>query len=60
MVVIELLEAVTTLGIEQLLQSRYGALGVLCLILVGIGLKARNTPCLATGAVIFALLMTQA
>ncbi|MFI5885292.1 hypothetical protein [Streptomyces sp. NPDC051554] len=60
MVVIELLGAVMALGIEQLLQSRYGALGLLCLFLIGVGLKARNTACLSVGAVIFVLLMTQA
>ncbi|MFG2371264.1 hypothetical protein ACGFY9_07285 [Streptomyces sp. NPDC048504] len=60
MVVIELLGAVMTLGIEQLLQSRYGALGLLCLFLIGVGLRARNNACLSVGAVIFVLLMTQA
>lgn len=60
MVVIELLGAVMALGIEQLLQSRYGALGLLCLFLIGVGLRARNTACLSVGAVIFVLLMTQA
>jgi len=60
MIFLELLGTVMTLGVEQLMQSRYGALGFLCLFLLGVGLKARNTACLSVGAVIFVLLMTQA
>ena len=60
MISLELLRAVVSLGVEQLMQSRYGALGLLCLFLLTVGYKARNTACLTAGAVIFALLMTQA
>ncbi|MEV6538354.1 hypothetical protein [Streptomyces sp. NPDC051665] len=60
MIVVQLLAAIFTLGLDQLLQSRYGALGVLCMFLLGVGLRARNTTCLSAGAVIFVLLMTQA
>lgn len=56
----ELLRAVVSLGVEQLVQSRYGALGLLCLFLIGVGFRARNTTCMSVGAVIFVLLMTQA
>lgn len=60
MIVVQLLSAVFTVGLGQLLQSRYGALGVLCMFLLGVGLRARNTTCLSAGAVIFVLLMAQA
>ncbi|MFJ9376047.1 hypothetical protein [Streptomyces sp. NPDC101455] len=60
MIFLELLGAVMSLGVEQLMQSRYGALGLLCLFLLGVGFKARNTTCMSVGAVIFVLLMTQA
>lgn len=56
---LELLGAVVSLGMEQLMQYRDGALGLLCLFLLGIGLKARNTTCMSVGALIFVLLMTQ-
>jgi hypothetical protein len=56
----ELLRAVLTLGIEQLLQTRYGILGLLCVVLLTIGLRARNATCLTVGAVLLMLLMTQA
>jgi len=49
-----------SLGVEQLMQSRYGAPGLLCLFLLGVGYKARNATCMSVGAVIFVLLMTQA
>lgn len=60
MVVVQLLVTVLLLGLDQLFQSRFGALGVLCLFLLGAGLRARNTACLSAGAVVFVLLMTQA
>lgn len=59
MVFFELLAAVMMLGVNQLVQSRYGALGLLCLFLLGVGVKARNTTCLSAGVVVFALLMAQ-
>jgi hypothetical protein len=59
-VVIQLLFAAFTVGLGQLLQSRYGPLGILCLFLLGVGFRARNMTCLSAGAVIFVLLMTQA
>ena len=60
MIFSELLRAVVSLGMDQLMQSRYGALGLLCLLLLGVGIRARNTTCLTAGAVIFVLLMIQA
>ncbi|WP_329244886.1 hypothetical protein [Streptomyces canus] len=60
MVVFQLLSAVAILAVDQLFQTRYGALGILCLILVGAGFRARNTACLSLGALVFVLLMVQA
>lgn len=60
MVVFELLSAVLAMSADHLLQTRFGALGVLCLLFVGVGVRARNTACLSTGAVILILLMIQA
>ncbi|WP_406124922.1 hypothetical protein [Streptomyces sp. NBC_00989] len=60
MIFFQLLGSICALGLEQLLQTRYGALGILCLFLLGVGFKERNTVCLSAGAVIFVLLMTQA
>lgn len=60
MVVIQLLVTALLLGMDHVVQSRYGALGVLFLFLLGIGLRARNTACLSASAVVFFLLMTQA
>ncbi|WP_405992447.1 hypothetical protein [Streptomyces sp. NBC_00986] len=60
MIVFQLLGVIFNLGLAQLLQSRYGALGVLCMFLIVVGLRARNTACLSVGALIFFLLMTQA
>jgi len=44
MIFLELLGAVMTLGVEQLLQSRYGALGLLCLFLLSIGPRPATPP----------------
>jgi hypothetical protein len=60
MIVIRLLSAVAVLAVDQLFQKRYGALGVLCLTLLALGFRTRNTTCLSVGAVGFLLLMVQA
>lgn len=60
MIVFQLLSAVAVLAVDQLFQTRYGTLGVLCLTLVAVGFRARNTTCLSVGAVVFVLLMLQA
>ncbi|MCG8966818.1 MULTISPECIES: hypothetical protein [Streptomyces] len=60
MVFSQLLSAVLTMGLEQLIQSRYGTFGLLCLCVFGIGVRARNATCASTGAVLFLLLMAQA
>lgn len=60
MIFYQLLSAVIGFGIEQLLQTHYGILGLLALVLLGIGLKAQDKTCLSASAVIFLLLMAQA
>ncbi|CAM5611830.1 hypothetical protein GCM10010329_17990 [Streptomyces spiroverticillatus] len=47
-------------GLELLAQTRYGALGAICLLLIVGGAKARNATCTALGATLFAILMLQA
>lgn len=58
--VIQLVGTVMSLGMEQLLQTRFGALGVLGLFLIAVGVRARNSTCASVGAVILVLLMAQA
>ncbi|MYR43657.1 hypothetical protein [Streptomyces sp. SID5910] len=60
MIFSQLLSAVFLMGLEQLVQSRYGAFGLLCLCVFGVGVRARSTTCASTGAVLFLLLMAQA
>ncbi|MBK3569512.1 MULTISPECIES: hypothetical protein [unclassified Streptomyces] len=60
MVVLELRSALFTMGVDQLIQSLYGAPGLLALLLIGVGVKARSRSCAAVGAVVLMLLMTQA
>ncbi|MFI6563012.1 hypothetical protein [Streptomyces sp. NPDC050534] len=52
-------------GLAQLVvglqaQARLGILGVLLLLLIGASIRARHTELAVAGAVLFALLMTQA
>jgi hypothetical protein len=48
------------MALDQLLQTRYGALGVISLLLLGAGIRARNSTCASIGAIMLVLLMTQA
>ncbi|MFD3501694.1 hypothetical protein ACFWWT_24745 [Streptomyces sp. NPDC058676] len=57
---LELLGGVTLIVVETTVQGAYGALGAVGFLLLVIGLKAANTTCAATGAVLLLLLMTQA
>ncbi|MFC4466241.1 hypothetical protein ACFPH6_17190 [Streptomyces xiangluensis] len=60
MVFFQLLSVVMGLGMEQLIQWRYGAMGLVCLVLITWGIRARNSTCLTVAAVLFVLLMAQA
>jgi len=57
MPVIALLSAVFILGFEQLVQWRYGPTGIVGLLLLTIGLKAKNPTCSSIGAVVLALMI---
>ncbi|KAB1982322.1 MULTISPECIES: hypothetical protein [Streptomyces] len=54
---ITLLSAVFVVGFEQLVHWRYGPTGVVGLLLLGIGIKAKNATCSSIGAVVLALLV---
>ncbi|MEU3896430.1 hypothetical protein [Streptomyces sp. NPDC045251] len=60
MVLTQILSAVLMAGLDQVIYTRYGALGAMCLFLLAIGIRARNTSCACAGALIFVLLMSQA
>lgn len=60
MIAIQLVAAVLSTALDQLLQTRYGALGVISLLLLGAGIRARNSTCASIGAIMLVLLMTQA
>ncbi|MFJ2651254.1 hypothetical protein ACIO1C_31600 [Streptomyces sp. NPDC087420] len=47
------------LGLEQLVQWRFGPMGIVALILLSIGIKAKNPTCTGIGAVVLALLVMQ-
>lgn len=54
------LVAAFALGADQLIQTRYGVLGVCALFVLGFGIKAGHAKSAAFGAVVLVLLMTQA
>lgn len=54
---ITLLSAVFVVGFEQLVHWRYGPTGAVGLLLLGIGIKAKNATCSSIGAVVLALLV---
>ncbi|MER8006125.1 MULTISPECIES: hypothetical protein [unclassified Streptomyces] len=60
MIAIQLVAAVLSAALDQLLQTRYGLLGVISLLLVGAGIRARNSTYASIGAIMLVLLMTQA
>ncbi|GAA3372809.1 hypothetical protein GCM10020367_29860 [Streptomyces sannanensis] len=59
MPLLALVLSVFSLGFEQLVQWRYGAMGVIGLVLLTIGFKARNSTCIGIGAVVLVLLFSQ-
>ncbi|MFJ5777472.1 hypothetical protein [Streptomyces sp. NPDC093094] len=58
MPVLALLSAALVLGIEQLVQWKYGPTGIVGLLLLTIGIKARSPAVSSLGAVVLALLVT--
>ncbi|WP_420311137.1 hypothetical protein ACOB87_20185 [Streptomyces sp. YS-B37] len=57
MPLLEIVLSILGIGIEQIVQWRYGAMGIVALLLLSIGLRARNSTCASVGAVILLLLM---
>ncbi|MBE8478247.1 hypothetical protein [Streptomyces justiciae] len=55
---IYLLSAIFVVGVEQTVQWKYGAAGILGLLLLSVGLKAKNPALSSIGAVVLALLVS--
>ncbi|MEU6092953.1 hypothetical protein ABZ865_40620 [Streptomyces sp. NPDC047085] len=60
MIVNQLVSAAIGMGFEHMVQARYGAVGVLSLLLLGAGIKAQNAACSTIGALLLVLLVIQA
>ena len=56
---IAFVSAVFVLGFEQLVQWKYGPMGIIGLLLLTIGLKARNPALSSIGALVLAALVTR-
>ncbi|MFJ3337237.1 hypothetical protein [Streptomyces sp. NPDC086766] len=52
-----LVSAVLVIGFEQLVQWKFGAMGIVGLLLLTIGVKARNPTIGSIGAVVLAILV---
>lgn len=52
-----LLSAVFVIGFEQIVQSKYGVTGIVGLLLVTIGIKAKSPAISSVGAVVLAMLV---
>ncbi|PAZ13248.1 hypothetical protein CLM62_25450 [Streptomyces sp. SA15] len=59
MPVLALLSAVFVIGIEQTVQWKYGAAGIIGLLLLTIGIKAKSPAVSSAGAVVIALLVAR-
>jgi hypothetical protein len=57
--VVALLLAVLVIGFEQVVQWRFGAIGVIGLTLLAVGVKAKNVTCTSVGAVVLAMLLAR-
>ena len=56
---IALLSALFVEGSQQYIQWKYGTMGIVGLLLVSIGIKAKSPTCSSIGAVVLALLVAQ-
>ncbi|WP_327355173.1 hypothetical protein [Streptomyces sp. NBC_01304] len=56
---IALLGATFVVGFESLVSWRYGPMGIIGLLLLTIGIKARNPTCSSIGAIVLVLMMTR-
>lgn len=59
-VILQLVSTVLFLGLRQLAEWRYGAMGIVCLVVLGAGIRARSSTWTSIGAIILVLLMIQA
>jgi hypothetical protein len=59
MPLIAIVIAALAIGLEQMLQVKYGAMGVVAFIALAIGLKAKNSMISGIGAVILVMLLAQ-
>ncbi|MFI0241935.1 hypothetical protein [Streptomyces sp. NPDC016845] len=59
MPVFAILIAALAIGFEQLIQWKYGPMGIIAFVVLTIGLKARNTMISGIGAAILVLLLAQ-
>ncbi|MFE7154611.1 hypothetical protein [Streptomyces sp. NPDC057636] len=51
--------AALAIGFEQLIQWKYGPMGIIAFVALSIGLKAKNNLISGIGAVILVMLLTQ-
>lgn len=58
MPVLALLSAVLVVGFEQLVEWQYGPTGIVGLLLLTIGIKAKSPACSSIGAVALALMVS--
>jgi hypothetical protein len=54
-----LISAVFVVGFEQFVQWQYGPTGIIGLLLLSIGIKAKSPACSSIGAVLLALMVSQ-
>ncbi|MFF1703930.1 hypothetical protein [Streptomyces sp. NPDC058252] len=59
MPLIALAIAALAIGFEQLVQWKYGPMGIIAFVALSIGLKARNSVISGIGAVILVMLLAQ-
>ncbi|MBL1081780.1 hypothetical protein JK359_07255 [Streptomyces actinomycinicus] len=57
MPVLALLSALVVVGFEQLVQWRFGAVGIVGLLLLTVGVKAKNPTVSSAGAILLAVLL---
>ncbi|MER5919497.1 hypothetical protein [Streptomyces mirabilis] len=59
MPLIALAVATLAIGFEQLIQWKYGPLGIIAFVALSVGLKAKNTTISGIGAVLLVMLLAQ-
>ncbi|MEV5009337.1 MULTISPECIES: hypothetical protein [unclassified Streptomyces] len=52
-----LVSAIFVVGFEELVQWKYGAMGIIGLLLLTVGIKAKNPTLSSVGAVVLAVLL---